>query len=559
MLANLKSSYFCIILFSHLNKRNKLKMIKYNKNWQNIMKINIKHYQIFSEKYIIYESKNKGKEYKGFNDFLIYEGNYLNCKRNGQGKEYNEKGELIYEGEFKNGKRNGKGKTFKYSKEILYEGEFLDDDLKFGKEYDENGKIIKEIKENGFRKMINNKDEIIFEGEYLNGKRNGKGKEYSMDYPNNLLFEGEYLNGKRHGEGKEYTYKNNKLYSFFEGEYLNGKRNGTGKTYLKVYQKPLIFVGFDENPNNNTKKKEDKPDKILIAEGEYFDGKEWNIRYYDRKGDLLYELKNGNGIVKDVYEYRNPIIKFEKTFLNGEANGKGKEFEENGKLKFEGEYIDNHRIKGKEYINGRLEYEGEYLFDKKYNGKGYDENGNIIYELINGDGKVIMYYEDSLRFEGELLKGRRNGKGKVYQNNILIFDSEYKDGQANGKTKLYDTQGKIIYDGEFRDGLKNGMGKEYFDGELIYEGEFKDSLWSGKGKNYCDGKLKFESEFLEGRKHGKGKEYNEEGRVVFEGEYLNGRRWNGEEKVYRILCKDKLKFILKYANGIIVDKIKVPI
>ena len=44
---------------------------------------------------------------------------------------------------------------------------------------------------------------MIFEGEYLNGKRNGKGKEY--DYYGNLIFEGEYLNGKRwNGKGKEY-------------------------------------------------------------------------------------------------------------------------------------------------------------------------------------------------------------------------------------------------------------------------------------------------------------------------------------------------------------------
>ena len=36
---------------------------------------------------------------------------------------------------------------------------------------------------------------LIFEGEYLNGKRNGKGKEY---YDNGKLeFEGEFINGKR--------------------------------------------------------------------------------------------------------------------------------------------------------------------------------------------------------------------------------------------------------------------------------------------------------------------------------------------------------------------------
>ena len=36
---------------------------------------------------------------------------------------------------------------------------------------------------------------LIFEGEYLNGKRNGKGKEYNFN--DQLIFEVEYLNGKR--------------------------------------------------------------------------------------------------------------------------------------------------------------------------------------------------------------------------------------------------------------------------------------------------------------------------------------------------------------------------
>ena len=41
-----------------------------------------------------------------------------------------------------------------------------------------------------------------FKGEYLNGKRNGKGKEY--DKFGKLIFEGEYINGERNGKGKEY-------------------------------------------------------------------------------------------------------------------------------------------------------------------------------------------------------------------------------------------------------------------------------------------------------------------------------------------------------------------
>ena len=49
--------------------------------------------------------------------------------------------------------------------------------------------------------------------------------------------------------------------------------------------------------------------------------------------------------------------------------------------------------------------------EKKWDGKGYDENGNEIYELNNGNGYVKEYNNNELIFEGELLKGKRNGKG----------------------------------------------------------------------------------------------------------------------------------------------------
>ena len=82
----------------------------------------------------------------------------------------------------------------------------------------------------------------------------------------------------------------------------------------------------------------------------------------------------------------NKLI-FEGQYLNGERNGKGKEYYY-GELIFEGEYLYNKKRKGKGYHKGKLEYEGEYLYDRKWNGKGYDENVIIIYELINGNGKV---------------------------------------------------------------------------------------------------------------------------------------------------------------------------
>ena len=44
----------------------------------------------------------------------------------------------------------------------------------------------------------------MFKGEYLNGKRNGKGKEFN--YNGELIFDSEYLNGERNEKGKEYDY-----------------------------------------------------------------------------------------------------------------------------------------------------------------------------------------------------------------------------------------------------------------------------------------------------------------------------------------------------------------
>ena len=113
MLTNIKSLYFIEKIFSKIDVKIKLKIIKYNKSLQNTLCINIINYKKFSKKYIIYDSKGIGKEYFGYDNALLYEGEYLNGERNGKGKEYdsfNYIKHITYEGEYKNGKRNGKGR-----------------------------------------------------------------------------------------------------------------------------------------------------------------------------------------------------------------------------------------------------------------------------------------------------------------------------------------------------------------------------------------------------------------------------------------------------------------
>ena len=110
MLKNIKSSYFNTIIFSYIDERQKLKIIKCNKSLQKNMNISIINYIFFTGKYIIYGSNGIGKEYNGYDDTLRFEGEYLNGERKGKGKEYYYDGELRFEGEYLNGKRNGKGK-----------------------------------------------------------------------------------------------------------------------------------------------------------------------------------------------------------------------------------------------------------------------------------------------------------------------------------------------------------------------------------------------------------------------------------------------------------------
>ena len=107
---------------------------------------------------------------------------------------------------------------------------------------------------------------------------------------------------------------------------------------------------------------------------------------------------------------------FEGEYLNGERNGKGKCYK-NGILEFEGEYLYGYKLRGKIYYNKKLDYEGEFLYNKKWNGKGYDENGNIIYELINGKVKENYYGKNIIIFKDEYLKNNNN-------RGVVLFEGE---------------------------------------------------------------------------------------------------------------------------------------
>ena len=52
-----------------------------------------------------------------------------------------------------------------------------------------------------------------------------------------------------------------------------------------------------------------------------------------------------------------------------------------------------------------------------------------IYILKNGKGKEYNNYNGKLKFEGEYLNGERHGKGKEYKNGQVIFEGDYLNGK----------------------------------------------------------------------------------------------------------------------------------
>ena len=418
----IKSKYIFKIIFSYLNELIKLKVIKYNKKLQSKIGVGLIYYKHFSGSYIIYETNKKGKQYNIVDNRLLFEGEYLNGERNGNGKDYFDNGKLYYEGEYSKGKMEGKGKEYYEDGGLRFEGEYKNGNEWNGKGYDKSNNIVYELKYGkGFIKEYYNIGKLYFEGEYMNGQKNGKGKEYYYD--GELRFEGEFKDGKK-WNGKGYDENKNIIYE------LN---NGQGKVKYYGSNSEIEFEGEYVNGEKNGK------------------GKEYNSGELDFEGEYLNGERNGIG-----KEYENGKIISEGEYLNGEKNGKIKEYNNNGTLSFEGYYLYDYKLRGKEYIKGKLEYEGEYLCDKKWEGKGYDKYGNIIYELINGNGKVKEYNDEGiLIFEGEYLNGEKNGKGIEYEDGKYIFYGEYLNGKHwNGLIIVFGEKDERICIFEYINGFR---------------------------------------------------------------------------------------------------------
>ena len=119
-----------------------------------------------------------------------------------------------------------------------------------------------------------------------------------------------------------------------EFEYIKSEKN-IGKSIESLYILKYIFSFLSE----------DQKFKIIIYNKQLQNKLDINIIDYKKKSRIYREgERNGKG---KEYNYNGELL-FEGEYINGIRNGKGKEYYSNGNLLFEGDYINGKRIgKGK--------------------------------------------------------------------------------------------------------------------------------------------------------------------------------------------------------------------
>jgi antitoxin component YwqK of YwqJK toxin-antitoxin module len=118
---------------------------------------------------------------------------------------------------------------------------------------------------------------------------------------------------------------------------------------------------------------------------------------------------------KSVLTSHEGWVEFEAEIFNGKKCGIGRWFHKNGRLRFEGEYVN----------------------DKP-----------------NGECVTIFYNNGNLEYQGKMVEGRYTGWGKLFHpNGQLWYHGEFADNVPTGEEcVLYKKKREIAYDGKIDQG-----------------------------------------------------------------------------------------------------------
>ena len=196
--------------------------------------------------------------------------------------------------------------------------------------------------------------------------------------------------------------------------------------------------------------------------------------------DKVFGIHRGSNQVNNIGIFIGIIIDI---IMSIKKNGKRREFYDNGKIKYEGNFKDD-------------EYE--------------DENAKY-------------YYENEDYYIGPFKNSKKNGKGKeYYKNNKLKYDGNFKEDKYDDEKAIYYYENGEYYIGSFKEGKRNGKGIEYYEKDKIkYDGNYLNNLYDGEGTFQYENGDVYIGQFKNGKKNGKGCIYKNNGEIEEDIEFID--------------------------------------
>jgi uncharacterized protein len=449
-----------------------------------------------SSKGIIRDSKPDGYWITYYPDgTLKSEGNRMNFELDSIWTFYNESGEISVQIEYKNGKKNGirriihenevieeyfvedvkQGYTYHYYPDgKLWKEIYFEDGLETGtgKEFAQSdGRVIKIIYfEKGFITDIENINRLdksgLKQGKWMFFHENG-----------NLKEEGEFKNDLKHGYFKSYA--------------SNGTLLSTAKYVDGILQEDVAELAKLDI------KREYYPSGQIKTIASFKDDVQQGIRReYSPEGKIVAGFLFHKGIIvgegiTDEEGIRDGLWK--EYYINGQLKSIGlydagkriddwKFYYANGQLEQTGYYSKEGKPNGSwtwYYMTGDLSREESYSNGLRDGySREYDQQGNIISEgeYIEGmeEGLWKYSYGDHSAI-GEYLNGMRHGNWKHYfADGRLSFSGDFIEDNPNGRHSWYWSNGNRKTEGTYSMGIKHGEWIKYYpDGtqfiSILYE------------------------------------------------------------------------------------------
>jgi antitoxin component YwqK of YwqJK toxin-antitoxin module/Tfp pilus assembly protein PilF len=402
--------------------------------------------------------------------------------------------------------------------------------------YDDNGYLTttethSDGKLNGLTTNYYCSGKVKSEINYTKGAEDGLYKSY---YQNGTLErQGYYVKGQEQG----YWY-----YFYVDGTrsntryYLNGEQVGKQCSYGvtgKLTKEETLKDGFITRLNyfDSTGKKLNHMD-FPTGTGEVV------LNYENGKPRLKGGMKNGFASGTYTWFYANGTVDSKTTYLSGDEDGSSVAFYENGNKKRERNYRGG-KLNGPEYFyyeNGVLEEQNNYfqgeedsLQNTYYTNKVLSRQAHYFHGKANGT--IDLYSEDgqlivSKYLENDLLTSYTYLKSPGKYDSIPVVNE-------TGKIEAYFPNGKKSLEQELVDGLINNKRTEYTPaGKIRKEENYSYGKLDGLQKYfYQTGSPKSEINYKLGEEHGYARYFYENGKVKNEGAYLNGSK-SGPWKYY---------------------------